>query len=478
MEFMILGPLEVRAAGQIVNIAGGRQERVLAALLLAPNRSVGVDQLVDVVWDGSPPASGRRQIQNAISLLRGLLGRLAGKHALQARGNGYQLTVEPEACDLQRFDVLVTEATELGARDPLGATSTLRTALGLWRGPALDGLTGAYFERHSAALAEKRLMAVEDCLALEMDQGRHRQLIGELTSLVAEYPLREGLVSQLMLALYRSGRQADALRAYQRVAHDLREELGVDPGPDLRRLHQAILREDAALIPAPARPPRPPPPQPHTALIVAGALPPHADGYIPDPLPANAPNVLDHVRQLSEPDSRPSTADHDRASAGGLVAISGGAAVGKTLVALHRGHRVWQHFPDGPLYLDLRGDRSTPPMQPIEALGRLLRALGVAPDHISSDVDEAAVLFRSCIAGRRMLVVLDNARQVDQVRPFLPTSPGCLTIVTSRYQLGGLVTRDSAKVLAMEGVALDDAIELLTAIVGRTEAVPEHAAPP
>src|SRR6266511_96107 len=251
MEFRVLGPLEVRAAGRELNLGGLRQQRILAALLLNANRTVSLSHLVTAAWEDAPPTTARRQVQNRVALLRSLFNE-AGKDLISRSGAGYLLRVGPDELDALVFDRLVAAARAAAdGGEGQRAARLLREALALWRGPALAGLGSQALEHEAAGLEEKRLAALEDCLDLELAAGEHGKAVAELRVLVARHPAGERLVGQLMVALFRGGRQAEALAAYHELAGRLAEELGLDPGPELRRLYEAVLREDPALSPDP-----------------------------------------------------------------------------------------------------------------------------------------------------------------------------------------------------------------------------------
>jgi len=458
MEFRVLGPIEVRADGRGLDLGGVRQRRVLAALLRSPNRTVSVSRLVEAAWDDDPPATARRQVQNRVAALRAVLTRHGG--FIDTTEAGYRLRVGPGELDAQLFDDLVAQGRTVA--DP----AVLRRALRLWRGPALSGLGGALLEREAAGLEEQRLGVVEECLELELAAGGHAGVVAELGTLVAEHPLRERFVGQLMLALYRSGRQADALVAYRELSGRLAEELGIDPGPELRRQYEAILREEAALAapaPVPTGPAGPP----------SGAVAPRS---VPAQLPADVAGFTGRSADLARLDRLLSDGQTEPVVV--ISAISGTAGVGKTAVAVHWAHRVRDKFADGQLYVNLRGYDPTPPLRPVDALCGFLRALGVPGERVPADVDEAAALYRTLLADRRVLVLLDNAASAEQVRPLLPGAPACLALVTSRDALRGLVALDGARRFALDVLDPREAYALLARVLGadRVAAEPQAAA--
>ena len=438
MRFRILGPLQVIGLDGRPCRLEPRQARVLAILLLTPNRIVVRGRLIDAVWDATPPATAARQIQNCVSTLRQRVGSV-----LDSEGPGYRLRVGSGELDSMVFGELLGEARELAGRgETADAAHRLRRALSLWRGPALAGLTGHILTTAAARMEEERLTTVEQCVDLELSVGRHHELVGELTELVALHPLREALVGRLMLALHRSGRRADALAVYQELRNRLAEDLGIDPGELLRDLHMAILRDEAGPGPGVAG---------ETALV-------------PRQLPAPVRHFVGRAAELKE-----LSALMDDTGVGTVIisAIDGSGGIGKTALALHWAHRVAARFPDGQLYVNLRGyDASGSPTRPSEAIRGFLDAFGVPADRIPADIDARAALFRSMIADRRVLVVLDNARDVEQVRPLLPAGAGCLAVVTSRVRLTGLVAVEGAHPIALDLLTYSEAHELLARHLG------------
>jgi DNA-binding SARP family transcriptional activator/tetratricopeptide (TPR) repeat protein len=456
LRYRILGPLEVIAGERPLNLGGLRPRRVLAALLLNANRPVSLFHLVEAVWETAPPNTARRQVQNAVAALRAVLSRVGAADAIVTHGSGYLLRVDPDQLDSLVFERLVERARGLAdGGDPPGATAALREALALWRGPVLAGLGGQLSELEATRLDEKRLVSLEEVIELELAAGGHARLVSELRALVAEHPLRERFAGQLMVALYRGGRQAEALAAYHDLARHLHDELGIDPGPALRRTYEMVLREDPELN-APAGEPVPASPG------VPAQLPVDAEAF------TGREGDLARLNQL--------ISDGHTEAAVVITAIAGIAGVGKTALAVHWAHRVRDKFPDGQLYVNLHGYSSGPPVRPIDALAHFLRALGVPPGRIPTDQDEAAAMYRSLLADRRVLVMLDNARSPEQVRPLLPGNRECLVLVTSRDQLGGLVALDGARRLTLDVLAPNDAVELLGEVIGTRRVAAEPAA--
>ncbi|SDS88687.1 DNA-binding transcriptional activator of the SARP family [Streptomyces sp. TLI_053] len=477
MEFRILGPLEVWTDdGRRARTEGAKQERMLGTLLLNAGAVVPVTRLVDAVWGDEPPATARRQVRNLAGLLRRKLAAAQdGPPVLLTDGPGYRIAPNGHRVDALTFAHRVSVARRLAECDePAAAVAEFRAALGLWRGPVLDGLSGGLPAAGSVALNELRLTAWENCLDLEAELGRHRQIVPELTALVAEHPLRDRFVTQLVRALHRAGRQADGLAAYRRFARQLADELGLDPGPELRLLHQELLKDG----PAPAaHPPRTRQSPRHSHPVPRPAqLPPALATFVGRRAELGA---LDGLVGPAGPTGSSGPAGPARpAAAVGIGVLTGGAGTGKTALAVHWAHRVRERFPDGQLHIDLRGYALGPPLAPYEALSRFLRALGTDRDRIPGTIDESAALYRSLLADRRVLVLLDNARNAEQVRPLLPGSVGSLTLVTGRDGLAGLTARDGARRLVLDVLPPPEAVELLARITGadRTRAEPHAAA--
>jgi DNA-binding SARP family transcriptional activator/tetratricopeptide (TPR) repeat protein len=464
MEFGVLGPLQVRSDGRPVPVGAPLQRALLAALLLHANQVVAAEQLIDYLWDQTPPPSARTTLQNYILRLRRLLPerpeRAAGQ-LLVTRAPGYLLQLRPGELDLDRFQGLVADARASTTHGQIErAASLLRDALALWRGPPLCDVASETLRRlHLPRLEDQRLGALEARIDAELGLGLHGELTGELHGLVEEQPLRERFRAQLMLALYRCGRQAEALEVYRSTWRLLHDELGIQPGPELRRLEQAILGEDSSLdLPASTAPGRPP-----TAAIG----PPH---HLP-PAIADFTGRRQHLDELD----RLLGSDADT-TAVVISAIAGTAGVGKTALAVHWAHRIRDRFGDGQLHVNLRGYAPTPPMRSIDALAGFLHAVGVPAEQVPVDLEEAAGLYRTLLADKRMLVVLDNARSADQVRPLLPGSPACLVLVTSRDRLGGLVAKDGARRLTLDLLLPEEALGLLTRLLGAERVATEPQA--
>ncbi|WP_410644045.1 BTAD domain-containing putative transcriptional regulator [Amycolatopsis sp. lyj-346] len=434
MRYRLLGPITVLGDTGPVRPAGQKQTSVLATLLLNPNRVVTEDRLIDLTWGENAPPSVRGRLQVHISELRKLLGR----DVIVRRAPGYLIEVAPGDRDLDVFDDEVAKARATSGAD---AVTHLRAALALWEGTPLGGVSEALAEYEGPALAERRLVALEELYEQELVSGRHGEVAGELRRLVDEHPFRERLRAALMLALHRCGRTREALETYTR-AHDLLvDELGIEPGQALQELRLRILRGEGE--PAPVTPVTPRPAE----------LPADVRGFA-----GRAPELA----ALDEP--------------GDVWVITGTAGVGKTALAVHWAHTARARYPDGQLYVNLRGfDADDEPLTPAAALAQLLRTLGVDLRDVPPGVDDQSKLYRSLLADRQALVVLDNARDTAQVLPLLPSSGRVL--VTSRHRLDELVARVGARSLGLKQLREADSRALLTALLGdRTAAEPEAAA--
>ncbi|WP_308257175.1 AfsR/SARP family transcriptional regulator [Saccharothrix luteola] len=421
VRYRLLGPVAAHLDGEPVRLGGPKQRAVLAALLLNANRVVSEEQLIGLVWDGEPPTSARGQLQVRIWELRKLLGR----SAIVRRSPGYLIEVAPGQLDLQVFgDAVAAARADLAEERVDAGVTRLRDALALWEGPVLGGVTEALQDRESRLLDERRLAAVEDLFDAELRAGRHADVIGELRRAGGEYPFRERLQGALMLALHRSGRTSEALAVYAETRRRFTAELGIEPGRELQELHVQVLQ-----------------------------------GEEPAPVPVARPAQLPHdVRGFAG-----RHAELARLDDAGIWVITGAAGVGKTALAVRWARRARDRFPDGQLYVDLRGfDADHEPVPPAAALAQLLRALG--QQRLPSDVAELAALYRTVLADRDVVVLLDNARDSDQVAPLLP--PSGMVLVTSRHRLGDLVARTGARSLPLSVLPAADSRALLTGVLG------------
>lgn len=438
MEFRILGPVRLSVAGLTTTVGEPRQQAVLAALLLEPGHTVTVDTLVDRVWGEFPPRQARRSLQAHITRIRRALESAEpGGARLTREAGGYRLDIRPDQVDLFRF------RRAWGNDDRVA----LRASLDLWQGEPLAGLRGDWVERIRRTLRQEHADAVVAWAEAEIRAGNAAATITRLTELTEDHPLDESAAATLIRAFHAMGRTAAALTRYDRIRRALRDELGTDPGPALSAAHGAVLRPD---LPRPAQPPPP----------------------VPAQLPADVVAFTGRDDEL---------AGLDRLAAGAgrepvLVCLTGMAGAGKTATAVHWGHRVRDQFPDGQLYLDLRGYDPEQPVSPADALAGFLTALLPAGTEIPLAVAERAARFRTEVAGRRMLVLLDNAATVEQIRPLLPGTATCVVVVTSRDSLAGLVALHGAHRMAVDQLPGADAVALLRRLVGtRVDAEPEAA---
>jgi DNA-binding SARP family transcriptional activator len=458
IEFCLLGPITVRTGGVMVAVPTGKQRAVLAALLLSAGRVVSLDELIEVVWGDDPPQSARVTIRNYVGLLRKALGAVAGAR-VGTEPRGYLIRVQAGELDVSRFEAHL-DAVRAAVRDGAweAAAEEARAGLALWRGePLADVESDLLAVREVPRLGELRLEALEARIGADLHLGRHGQVVAELRQLAAVHPVREQVRGLLMLALYRDGRQAEALAVYQDARQVLVDELGIEPGAGLRDLHQRILAADPALALA-----EPPPTASGPGPAVPRELPAgvrHFTGR------ADELEVL--ARLLKQPgEEAPGTVV--------ISAIGGTAGVGKTALALHFAHQFADRFPDGQLYVNLRGfDPSGVPVTPAEAVRGFLDTLGVPPERIPAQQEAQAGLYRSLLAGKQMLMVLDNARDEGQVRPLLPASPASLVLVTSRNQLAGLAAADGARLVSLDVLTQAEAVQLLTARLGTSRATAE-----
>ncbi|MCI0687759.1 MAG: tetratricopeptide repeat protein [Sporichthyaceae bacterium] len=468
MEFKLLGPLQVVIDAREVELGPHRQRLLLAVLLCRRGNRVSTTSLVDALWASAPPSSAADNIYLYIHRLRRILGadRITGR-------DGYALHAAPDEVDAHRFAQLAQAGQqELSDGDSRSASIHLHQALALWRGAAFAGLEDQpLIAAQAAYLDDQRLTALEHRIDADLALARHGELATELTGLTTEYPYRERFHAQRMLALYRSGRQAEALAAYRRLRTILTDDLGVDPWPNVQRLHLAMLRSDPSLdlIAGPAgagRPGKPP--------AATSPAPP-----TPQQLPAAVSDFTGRAGELASLDELAKLDElaraGDRANRSEVVVITGTAGVGKTALALHWGHAISTGFPDGQLYANLRGYGAGRPAEPGPVLLSFLRALGAA-EEAPAGLDETASRYRSALAGKRVLVLLDNAGSAEQVRPLLPGGPGCLVVVTSRDNLAELVDTDGTHRLTLDVLDPPTAVDLLNRLLGRDRINAELAA--
>ncbi|HEX6528011.1 MAG TPA: tetratricopeptide repeat protein [Streptosporangiaceae bacterium] len=445
MDFRILGPVELQVNGQPYSFGSPKERCVLAVLLYDLGQPVATETLIDRVWGENLPESPRASLYSYLSRLRKGLKQVGGSdHAsLRWRSGYYTLDASPDAVDLCRFRALRAQARAIGdSGDDEHAAELLRDAEKLWRGIPLAGLSGAWAERVRAGLEEERLAVTLDRIKVELRLGQHADLVGEISDLVAQHPFNETLVEHLMFALYQCGRQADALEAYRRTHRRFSEELGSEPRSRLRALHHRILNEDPALVV-----------EPMASTTAASVL--------PNSLPRDNPDFTGRVGELNklfgliDSKSAQSTVT--------VVAISGMAGVGKSAFATHAAHLLSSRYPHV-YYLGLHAhDPIEEPVDPASGLGILLRTLGVPPERIPSTCEERATLWRTQLANRRALIVLDDASDAEQIRPLLPGTAGCLVLVTCRRRMLEL---SGTFWLPLDVLRSDDAASLFTHVVG------------
>lgn len=462
-RYRLLGPVEVQLLGQPVPLPGPRARNVLAALLLDAGRVVPAERLIDLLWEEAPPRTALTALQGVVSQMRRAL-RASGTPAtpIEFRPPGYAISIGPGELDLDEFETLVQAAgRRMATGDPAAASDLLSEALALWRGPALGGVTAEGLRQAELPrLEELRLAALEERIEADLCLGRHQRLVGELRSLVAANPYRDRLLGQLMLALYRSGRQAEALEAYRKARRASIEELGLDPSSELEGLERAILQRDPALDPQPVDP------QPLSPGPAPNSLPP------PSGLPAGVRDFTGRAELLAELRRLLGEGPEREHTGPAVVVLSGQAGVGKTALAVQAGHQFRDLFPDGQLFVQL-GGAGTSPVAPGEVLGGWLRGLGLPAAAIPDGLEERVRLYRACLAGRRALVVIDDAGSEEPVRPLLPASPGCAVLVTSRTRLAGL---ESAAFLEVGVLTPEQAVSLLGRIAGEGRVAAEPGA--
>jgi DNA-binding SARP family transcriptional activator/Flp pilus assembly protein TadD len=513
VEFRILGPVEVHDGGQRIDIGHAQRRAVLAVLLLDLARVVTADQLIGRVWGSDAPPSVRNALHGHVARLRAALAAVPGQEArLVLRGGGYVLTAGPEQVDVFEFRRLVAVAASVDGDD---AEALLRAALACWRGSALAGVASPWLDGMRDALELERRAAVLDLNDIGLRRGRHDALLPELAELAEANREDERLAGQLMLALYRSGRTADALRRYEQTRRLLADELGADPGPGLQDLHQKILRGDRSLdsprpdgrhraVTADTAPAALAERPAEAGVVAAGPVADPVRGWpVPRELPPDVPAFTGRAAEMAElerllgglprraepeavqargddpPGSRspePDDAEFSAPPAVVVSAVAGTAGVGKTALAVRWARRAAARFPDGQLYVNLRGYDPGQPMAPADALAGFLSSLGVAGEDIPAELDARAARYRSLVAGRRVLVLLDNASDAEQVRPLLPGAAACRVVVTSRDALAGLVARDGARRLELDLLPMADAVALLRTVIGaRVDTEPEAA---
>jgi DNA-binding SARP family transcriptional activator/tetratricopeptide (TPR) repeat protein len=454
MYFGLLGPLMVRAEHGYLTISAPRQRILLAALLLKAGRVVTAEELTEAIWAGQPPRGTQGALHSAVQRLRLSLGD-GGRSLIITRPPGYLIEPGEDGIDIRGFERLAARATAAAAAGQWPrAAEAAREALELCRGePLADVPSPLLRAREVPYLTERRLRVLGVRIDADLRLGRHSELVAELRQLVTAHPLREGYRGQLMLALFGAGQQADALAVYQDMRRLLADELGVDPSPDLQAVHQRILTADPGL---------------------SGAASGGGRGH---PVPAQLPAAPRHFVGRADELKALGTLLVEPTGLVMIAAISGTAGIGKTALAVHFAHQVAERFPDGQLYVNLHGfDPAGPPLTAAEAIRGFLDGFQVGPQRMPASLAAQAALYRSLLAGQRVLVLLDNARDAEQVRPLLPGSPGCMVIITSRSQLTSLVATDGAHPLTLGLPAAWEARELLTSRLGAERILGEPGA--
>ncbi|MEV6282699.1 BTAD domain-containing putative transcriptional regulator [Kribbella sp. NPDC051770] len=475
LRFAVLGPVRAWRGDRELKLGPPQQRAVLAVLLLRENAQVSVSDIIDALWADDMPSSAEHVIRSYIYRLRKVLGAVdsadvgssggVGSSVIASVGHGYLLATGPDSLDLATFREGLSSAQEATrAGEHAKAVMLLDDALGLWRGSALAGVPGEFAETQRIHLDQLRLTALEAKAVAQVEAGAYGDAEVLLDQLTAEHPLNERFRELRMLALYRYGRQSDALNVYRQTQDLLAEELGVDPGPGLRALHERILRGDPTLLPsrpfvAPVVPEEREPEEAAGAVVVQEQV----DGAVrPVQLPAGLRGFVGRQGELKRAEGFLECDETEP-----VVVVTGMAGVGKTAFAVHWAHRIADRFPDGQIYLNLRGfDPARPTLTVQEALTALFDSLGVRASNLPNDVDRQAAYLRSLVAGKRLLILLDNVRDAEQVRPLLPGGKTCLVIVTSRNQLRGLSVHDGAGMIELDVLSSQDALHLLDRRLG------------
>ncbi|MGW5607126.1 BTAD domain-containing putative transcriptional regulator [Streptomyces sp. NPDC003753] len=450
LRFGVLGPVRAWRGEELLATGSPQQRALLAALLMREGRTATASELIDALWGDDPPPRALAAVRTYASRLRKVLS----PGVLLSESGGYAVRLgEPRSLDLAAAQELAAEAEKAkSSGDLCRARHVLNEALALWDGEPLAGVPGPYAEAQRARLEEWRLQLLESRLDMDLEQGCHAEAVSELTALTAAHPLRERLRELLMLALYRSGRQAEALAVYADTRRLLADELGVDPRPGLKELQQRILQADPTL-----------------AEPSAPAPEPSATPVRPAQLPATVPDFTGRAAFVAELSEVLASAEGRVMAVSALAGIGG---VGKTTLAVHVAHQARSAFPDGQLYVDLQG-AGPRAAEPETVLGSFLRALGTADSAIPDSLEERSALYRSVLDGRRVLVLLDNARDAAQVRPLLPGTEGCAALVTSRVRMVDLA---GAHLVDLDVMSPDEALSLFTKIVGEERVASEREA--
>ncbi|WIX89879.1 BTAD domain-containing putative transcriptional regulator [Amycolatopsis sp. DG1A-15b] len=446
LSFGVLGPLRVQRDGEPVPVTGPKVRALLAALLMRANTPVSLERLTELLWGDDPPETARKSIQvHAVRLRRAL-----GEGVVETQPTGYLLRVRPDRHDLLRFREL-TAAARAEPR-PDAERELLADALACWRGPVLADVPAEVRNRVDVDQpAEERLRAQERYFEVCLELGRTGEITDELARVTREHPWREAFWALYLEALHRSGRRADALETYREVHRMFTGELGVGPGERLRRAHRAVLADEA-----PAGPPAVAQPE-----------------FRPRQLPPDVATLVGRAALMSTLDE---TVGRATGSHPPIALLVGPAGVGKTTAAVHWAHRAARRFPDGQLFADLQGYSAVPALAQLEVLTRFSHALGVRPGQVPTELADAAALYRSVLADRRVLIVLDNVAGPDQVRALLPGSPGCAVLITSRDRLCGLATTVDTRLEELAELPPDDSLALLASVVGEERVAAEDTA--
>ncbi|WP_144123913.1 AfsR/SARP family transcriptional regulator [Catellatospora sichuanensis] len=498
----ILGPIEAAGLDGPAMLSGARQRALLAVLAVHAGTVVHQSRLIDALWGWDPPRTAVKTLHSHIARVRQALDACGLPAALHTRHAGYLLDIPALEVDAHLFESIVASARRhLGDSVPETAARELREGLALWRGDALaDGEPTGWAAAEAARLNEVRLCAEEDLWEAELRLGRHRAAVGELERLLVTHPHRERLVGLSMLALYRCGRPAEALDAFRRLRAHLTDELGTDPGPDLQRLHTAMLREDPALHPATlpaqgppmnsARPGQAPPPPGEAPL--QWFTPPGRTPPVPSPLPGQAPAPAGASGTEPVPAELPAPAGHfigrdeelsaldrlleQQGPQPRIAFVAGPGGMGKTALAVRWAHTIVPRFPDGQLYVDLGGHDPATALPPTQALAQVLASLGVPAGRIPAELPARSALYRTLLSERRMLVVLDNAAGPDQVLPLVPPTVASLLLVTSRSRPTALAVHHAVHAVALDALDRHAAVALLAQVLGQARVDREPAA--
>ncbi|MGW7412596.1 BTAD domain-containing putative transcriptional regulator [Streptomyces sp. NPDC054863] len=469
MRFLLMGPVEAWRDGRRVELRGSKITSVLALLLLARGRVVSDAVLHAMLWDEQPPGTAQKQIQTYASRLRGLLGSEVG---IERQHSGYRFRLPVAGLDLLEFEQHIARGRALKAERRLEeAVENFRHGLALWRGPALAGVSEHLAAVEAPRLEESRTVADEDRMEAELMLGRHAALLAELQALVVAHPHRERPRTQLMLALHRCGRQVEALRTYQEYRTLLIEDLGLEPGRRLKQAHQAILTDEQRIRPAAAAP-RGPEQTPGPPRRVLPQRPgPRPQAWTPAQLPPVPMDFTGRERAAQQVDEALRIRSGGRGSPS-VCAIVGMAGIGKSVLAAQVAHRIRGRYPDGQIHIDLGGS-GPHPVTPVDALTELLRALGVTG--VDCDrLSELIRVYRSQVAERRLLIMLDDAEDEQQIRPLLPAAAESGVLITGRSSLAAL---EGARHVRLGAFAPEEAVELLSHLIGPERVADEpHAA--